>query len=621
MRCQASFSGAKKFSRKPGGRIGRHTIMYSPRPLFLILLAGLALAPGAGARPPVDDGAVRSPAALWQGYDPEALPLEVERLRAWEEEGCALAAVRFTGEAVDGGKTRVFAFQGAPVGSPRGLAGILHIHGGGQTASAAWVKFWAKRGYACVSFDFCGPWEGRTEFTDWGSVAHANMAQAAGGFQVHPTPRASSWFHWAVAARRALTLLARHPAVDPARLGIFGISVGGNLTWLVAGSDRRVKAAVPIYGSGYNHDDRFADWGFGPLSPDLRLFKQTLSPEAHAPYVTCPVLHLDATNDHHAKLDASDEILGAVAAPTRQAFTPRYVHHVEPEQGADLPRWMDWHLRGGAPFPASPEVRLALDDTGVPVATVRVPEGVPRRVEVFYSLGERWPPARYWRSAGAQRRGDRWEAALPVVEAWEPLLAFANVHDEGGICLSSRLARAIPGQLGRARATLAASMELAQGRGGLEPWFFVPAYTDPNLTATYLRVGQDETGPYLTFDPVLFGDPLRFNIATHLPGDPQFTGPAGAALSFMARGDFGAEGLTVRITEAEWTPRARTYRARAPAPGTGWRTVTLALADFADAGGQHPAGWTAVQRLQVEGAAPRADPPRFRGFRWEKAPR
>jgi len=91
---------------------------------------------------------------------------------------------------------------------------------------------------------------------------------------------------------------------------------------MVAGTDRRVKTAVPIYGSGYNYDRRKAQWGFGDLSDDLARFKQTLAPEAYAPYVTCPVLHLDATNDFHAWMDYSYEILGAARGPVRQAFHP-----------------------------------------------------------------------------------------------------------------------------------------------------------------------------------------------------------------------------------------------------------------------------------------------------------
>ena len=163
----------------------------------------------------------------------------------------------------------------------------------------------------------------RTDVTDWGPIKHANMAEAAGGFQLRPTPRESSWFHWALASRRALTLLARHPKVDPNRLGIFGISVGGSLTWMVAGTDPRVKAAVPIYGCGYNYDRRNVRWGFPPPNEDLITFQRILSPEAHAPLVSCPLLFLSATNDSHGLMERCYEAIGAARGPTFQSFTPR----------------------------------------------------------------------------------------------------------------------------------------------------------------------------------------------------------------------------------------------------------------------------------------------------------
>src|SRR5262249_57282606 len=91
------------------------------------------------SRPPEPE-VIRSPAELWRRVDPEALPLDVERIRAWDEDGCALEKLRFTGEVAAGAKTRVFAIQGAPVGNPRRLPGILQLHGGGQAASLAAVR-------------------------------------------------------------------------------------------------------------------------------------------------------------------------------------------------------------------------------------------------------------------------------------------------------------------------------------------------------------------------------------------------------------------------------------------------------------------------------------------------
>lgn len=53
--------------------------------------------------------------------------------------------------------------------------------------------------------------------------------------------------------QRALDVLAGHPLVDPARLGVVGFSYGGTLALLVAACDTRVAAAVV---AGY-----FSSWG------------------------------------------------------------------------------------------------------------------------------------------------------------------------------------------------------------------------------------------------------------------------------------------------------------------------------------------------------------------------
>src|SRR5262249_41650025 len=148
------------------------------------------------------------------------------------------------------------------------------------------------------------------------------------------------------------------------RLGVFGISVGGSLTWMITGFDRRVKAAVPIYGCGYNYDRRNVQWGMPGLTEDLALFQRVLAPESHAPYVECPILFLDSTNDFHGLMDRAYETLSVVRAPVRQAFTPRYNHHIEPEQGRNLALWMDRHLKNGPVWPDSPRLQLALNEHG-----------------------------------------------------------------------------------------------------------------------------------------------------------------------------------------------------------------------------------------------------------------
>lgn len=584
------------------------------RPLaLLLLLPALLLGRSTAGQAP---SAITTPAELWRGYDREALPLDVRVIRTWTEDGCAYEKLTFTGEA----GTRIFALRGAPEKGKR-LPGVLHIHGGGQTASPEWVRYWARRGYVAVSFDFCGPLPGRAEFTDWGPIPHANMAQAAGGFQVRPTPRESSWYHWAVASRRALTLLARHPRVNPKRLGIFGVSVGGTLCWLVAATDPRVRTAVPIYGCGYNHDDRNLRWGFGPLSPDLRIYKAVLSPEAHAPAVRCPVLFLSATNDFHGPLDYSFDTLRAVRGPARQAFTPRYNHHLEPEQGGDLPRWMAWQLRGEASFPATPELRLALNPDGDPAGLIRPDrQDEVTRVDVLYSLRDRLPQARFWRRVEATRTGREWRAALPVMDPGDLLFAFANVTYRSGVSLSSTLLRETPRQLGPARATLQWSPIQEHGRDGLEGWFYTAAYTDPNVDWTLLKVERDTPGgASLTLNGDRFGDPMDFSLSTHLLNDPQWEGRPGHSLAFDCRGAYAAGGLTVNLITHDWRPTTRTYTAQIASDTLkpGWNHVHLPLARFTAPDGERLLAWPGVERLELKGRAARQAPPAFRNFRWE----
>lgn len=96
--------------------------------------------------------------------------------------------------------------------------------------------------------------------TDWGAVDPAQQ-KVPGYFNLQPgekylddfeSPRNNNWYLLTIGARRGLTFLKQQPEIDPARLGVYGHSMGGNLTMYVAGCDDRVKVAAPsVGGSGF----------------------------------------------------------------------------------------------------------------------------------------------------------------------------------------------------------------------------------------------------------------------------------------------------------------------------------------------------------------------------------
>lgn len=559
---------------------------------------------------------------LWSGFDPRRDPLEIEVTRQWEEDGGRFEELCFTGETWQDEPVRVFAYRGAPC-EGENLPGILHIHGGGQTASLDWVKFWVKRGYVAVSHDFCGDWTrrdpGRTKFTRYGKL-EAGM-DGPGPGRLTPTPRYNAWYHWTLLARRALTLLERHPQVNPARLGVYGISVGGTLTWMVAGTDKRVKAAVPIYGCGWNSYQTPQAKPGDPVDTSTKTRRAFVESEAYAPGITCPLLFMSASNDHHGNMDRSFDTLAlAPAATKRQVFTPNYIHHVEPSEGASLPLWMDWQLKGGTPFPATPALEVVAAE--VPQLRVRPeqPDEV-EQVEIYYALNDLWPQSRHWRWARPVRReGDQWIAPAPFVGADDTIYAYANVTWRGGRRLSSMLVVKPVKEIAPARPTLHPTAAIAPQQPH-QGFYFALGYTDPMLNWPYFGPADDqEASQVVRLDPKFKGSWAV--MATHALGDPQWRRTGTGRLRFEVERASMPGKLEVQVTERHWQPTQKEYSAAIDlellrAQKGPWLTIEVEPRQFKAKDNTTLAGWDDVNYLVVElSKMPAEGPTVIRNLQW-----
>jgi dienelactone hydrolase len=187
------------------------------------------------------------------GPDPQAVPLDVEIGDEVALDGYTRARVVFDSEAT----MSVPAFLLVPDARRDGPAGpaVLAVHGHGpgkaavcavegvDTAGGAYAHELARRGYVVLAPDLrcfgerSDPrWDDSDKYEcDWNLVA----ALMAGR-----NPLAQNLWDM----RRSLDVLAKHPLVDPARLGVAGLSYGGTITLFLAALDERVRVAVV---SGY----------------------------------------------------------------------------------------------------------------------------------------------------------------------------------------------------------------------------------------------------------------------------------------------------------------------------------------------------------------------------------
>ena len=402
------------------------------------------------------DGIPQSVAELWADFDPRRDPIKTEVIREWKEDGAVLRHVRYFIGSFKGKPARMAAVYGFPEGTKEKLPAVMHIHGGGQRGSVSEVKLLVARGYAALSVNWGGSGNGKAPFntcekaepgdpnTDWGAVDPSQLnvpgysSMLPGPKHVYEdreNPKNNNWYLLTLGCRRGLTFLEQQPEVDPQKLGVHGWSMGGNLTMYVAGTDDRVKAAVPgVGGQGWRWQGRDYLGGKAQqeqIKGDIEVFKRTLSFESYSPLIHCPVLHRSGTNDFHGWMDdvyRTNELIKS--QPTRYSWAPHLNHRTIPEVAVAMPLWFDHFLKGGPALPETPQSELRLkSNDDVPMLRVRPDAQTLRvaRVAIYYSIDPD-PRARFWRSAEVHHEAEGYIADLPLHTLDTPLFAFANVY-------------------------------------------------------------------------------------------------------------------------------------------------------------------------------------------------
>jgi len=569
---------------------------------------------------------------LWADFDPRKDPLEVEVIREWKEDGGVFRHVRYFIGTFKGKPSRMAAVYGFPEEAKEKLPAVMHIHGGGQRGSVSEVKLLVARGYAALSVNWGGSGTGKAPFnaceksepgdpnTDWGAVDPSQLnvqgysTMLPGPKQVFEDrehPKNNNWYLLTLGCRRGLTFLEQQPEVDPQRLGVHGYSMGGNLTMYVAGTDDRVKAAVPgVGGQGWRWQTHEFLGGADQqdrIKGDVEVFKRTLSFESYSPLIQCPVLHRSATNDFHGWMDDVYRTNALIPnQPTRYSWVPHMNHRLTPEVAITMPLWFDQHLKGGPALPNTLQSILKLS----PIPVLRVtpdPKSLPvTRVEIYYSTDPD-PRARFWRSAEVTRNGGNHIAQLPIHTHDLPLFAFANVYH-----------------------TLPKPESLAQIPGYSKP------VTELCLSSLFHSHSADEVKqakPQLTTKPSTLIDDfahgtrdwyvLNAGNATHQQlwtrkvTDPLWRGPEGSKLAITLKLP-QTNRISIVLQQNEWRsyrgPR-RTFVCTREIQGSDVpQTLTLALSDFTSAEGS-PTSWSEIDQLGLcaNHGLPANEVPRWKG--------
>jgi len=573
--------------------------------LPFLLLAGLLLLTlevGLGAAdslPPVKDSQTPSNLAeLWSNYDPRQEPLANEVVKEWEQDGVVCRVIRYQVGIFKDAPAKVAAFYAFPKGGKK-LPAILELHGGGQSANLESMLRFAQRGYAGLSLNWGGNKLnfGRSQETytgpqtDWGKLDATHPPQrnkvnhfvgaafAPDEFTLDSveSPRNSNWFIVLIAARRALTFLEQQPEVDPARLGVCGHSMGGKLTTDLAGIDNRVKVAVPSCGGSGDTPESQTELPGRIKAKPTAIELACVSDNAYIPRISCPVLWLSPTNDFHAHIDnMAWNWRNVPDRNLRFSIAPHLNHRHTDEHAITQFLWFEQHLKGAFTIPATPQIQLNLKAAdGVPVITVTPDESKPvSGVDIYYSVD---PHAltRFWRDARAEKVGQQWKAACPVLSVDQPIYAYANVIYD--LPDPYRIATPAPGQE-RCDKFVISSRVLSAMPSQLQA-AGVKASDKPE------RMIDDGSRGWHDWYRVNWGHPPLWSAHTRKLKDPKWRGPDGAKLLFEIKTQTD-NALVVKFTCNEWgafapgKPAVDYTVAKELKGSPDWQAVTVSLGEL-----------------------------------------
>lgn len=388
--------------------------------------------------------------ALWAMFDSTKDPLEMNVLHEYEKESVTIKVISYVVGTFKGKKVRMGGYLAYPKDTADKMPGVVQIHGGGQRASADYALGIAQNGYVVLATNWGGrlmehqesdqPAEGKIG-TDWAPLDatqnhnawYAKTEPDAYTYDNFDSPRNNNWYLINMANKRAITLLQSLNFVDAEKIGVHGHSMGGKLSVMLAGTDKRVKVAIPSCGGTGSAPKALKERKGNssrpqPLKP---LYAKFIDDAKMLPYIECPIMYNGPQNDFNGMLSNLAFNWPAIPSttPVRFSITPHMNHRHAPESSYVDLLMFEQYLKGSYQLPKTPKITVDIkgDENGPSITLVPDTSKEIDRVEIFYSQDPNGQ-FRFNRSAEVKKVGNVYTASAPIASTGLGFFALANVY-------------------------------------------------------------------------------------------------------------------------------------------------------------------------------------------------
>ncbi len=196
--------------------------------------------------------------------------------------------------------------------------------------------------------------------------------------------------------------------------------------------DDRFRAAVPVYGCGFLHDNSVWLPRFAAMTPAWKeTWVRHFDPSQYVGRAKMPLLFVNGTNDFAYPLDSYQKTYRLV--DRRQLCVTVNMPHGHPQGWApkEIGWFVDHQVRGGEALPRIAPQALVAEDGGS--ATIRVVSANSPKVRFHWTSDVGPWQRRKWQTVDATLDNDTARATLPTER---PLVGFFTLTDARGATVS-----------------------------------------------------------------------------------------------------------------------------------------------------------------------------------------
>ncbi|MCH5151798.1 MAG: hypothetical protein J1F65_03980 [Clostridiales bacterium] len=368
---------------------------------------------------------------LWEGFDVNAEPLDVEVLSQTTDNHVTVKRLYFTGRSLPKGKSRVFGAVYCK-GSFQDKPAVLVIGDFDKPIYGKVLEDFARRGFVAMSIDMAGRREDGlfTLYPD--ELNYCNSDSKRTIFEITSTARETRQYEYAVNCRRAISYLLNEEKVSC--VSVVTLGRGVYVGMIVLGVDSRVKNGAILFGNIYRafpapNQTELMDAAKEELDRriayDVRrqMWEIALAPQTYAMQIKAPVYVVNSANSAHVDVVDNSKTFVRFNEKSRLLVLPTTLDYIPSTYADGVVRWLS-----GYQAPMKSELKSFLDDKGD--YCLRVVTDHPfERTSLWYCTAAN-NKAKHWIRAELTKTDNGYVAKPVLYDKQCTLAAFAAFEDE-----------------------------------------------------------------------------------------------------------------------------------------------------------------------------------------------